>query len=99
MIFGILEYFKAKRPWRGAPSGPPPIRARQAPLARPGGWCPPWAASLVLLHSFGCLLAQKKSTKSFAAFGLRLIWIFCKTKIGQKAATGTWPYVNTLVPK
>jgi hypothetical protein len=41
----------------------------------------------------------KKSTKSFAAFGLRLIWIFCKTKTGQKTAAGTLHYVNRLVPK
>jgi hypothetical protein len=40
----------------------------------------------------------EKSTKSFAVFGLRLIWIFCKTKTGQKTATGTWRYVNRLVP-
>ena len=49
--------------------------------------------------SFGCLLAQKNSTKSFTSFGLRLIWIFCKSKTGQKTATGTWHYVNMLVPK
>ena len=98
---GVLEYlriYRMKRRWRGVPSGPPPTRARQAPLARPGGWCPPWAASPIVL-SFGCLLAQKKSTKSFASFGLRLIWIFCKSKTGQKTATGTWHYVNRLEPK
>ena len=42
---------------------------------------------------------KKKSTKSFAAFGLRLIWIFCKSKTGQKTTTSTWHYVNRLVPK
>jgi hypothetical protein len=41
----------------------------------------------------------KKSPKSFTAFGLRLIWIFCETKTGQKIASGTWHYVNRLVPK
>jgi hypothetical protein len=40
----------------------------------------------------------KKSTKSFASFGLHLIWIFCKSKTGQKTATGTWHYANRLVP-
>ena len=99
---GVSEYlaiYRTKRRWRGVPSGPPPTGACQAPLARPSGWCPPWAASPVLLRSILCLLAQKSSTKSFAAFGLRLIWIFCKSKIGQKTATGTWHYVNRLVPK
>ena len=69
---GFLEYlgiYRAKRRWRGASRGPPPIKARLGPLARPGGWCPPWAASPVLLHSFGCLMAQKKSSKSFVPFG------------------------------
>jgi hypothetical protein len=99
---GVLEYlgiYRTKGRWRGVPSGPPPTGARQASLAWPGGWCPPWAASPIVLLSFGCLLAQKKSTKSFASFGLRLIWIFCKSKTGQKTATGTWHYVNRLVPK
>src|SRR3990172_10136101 len=68
-------------------------------LVRCGGCCPPQAPSPVLLWPSGCLLAQKNSPKSFAAFGLHLIWIFCKSKIGQKTATGTWHYVNRLVPK
>ena len=41
----------------------------------------------------------KKSTKSFAAFGLLLILISCNVKNKQKRETGTWHYVNRLVPK
>jgi hypothetical protein len=98
-VLEYLEIYRMKRQWRAVLSGPPPRGARQAPLARPGGWCPPRAASPILLLSFGCLLAQKKFTKSFASFGLRLVWIFCKSETGQKTATGTWHYVNSLVPK
>jgi hypothetical protein len=98
-VLGFLEIYRAKRRWNGGLSGPTPIWPRQAPVARPGGCCPPRSPSPVLLHIPGCLLAQKKSTKCFAAFGLRLIWIFCNSKTGQKTATGTWHYVNRLVPK
>jgi hypothetical protein len=41
----------------------------------------------------------KKSPKSFDAFGLRLVLIFCEVKNKQKIATGTGHYVNRLVPK
>ena len=41
----------------------------------------------------------KKSPKSFTAFGLRLVLIFCEVKNKQKTATGTGHYVNRLVPK
>ena len=74
----------------------------------PGRAWPPGAARCVLPTSFSVSdtssdpqlsSSPKKSTKSFAAFGLRLIGIFCKSKTGQKIATGTWHYVNRLVPK
>ena len=42
---------------------------------------------------------SKKSTKSFAAFGLRLVLISYDVKNIQKTATGTWHYVNRLGPK
>ena len=99
---GVLEYleiYRMKRRCRRSTSGPPPRGARQPPLARPTGWWAPWASSPIVICSVWCLLAQKKSTKSFTSFGLRLIWIFCKSKTGQKTATGTWHYVNRLVPK
>ena len=55
--------------------------------ARPGGsWAPPGSSGL-----FPKLLVfiLDKSPKSFVAFGLHLVLIFCKTKTGQKTATGT----------
>jgi hypothetical protein len=72
-----------------------PTRERQACPARPGGRaCPPGLSRP--RGSFGpstklrgSLLVPKKSSKSFAAFGLHLIWIFWKTKNKQKTATGT----------
>jgi len=41
----------------------------------------------------------KKSPKSFATFGLRLVLISRDVKNMQKIATGTCHYVNRLVPK
>ena len=98
-VSGILEYLWSEEAVERGTEGANTPRARLGLLVRPGGCCPPRAASPVLLWTLGCLLAQKKSTKSFAAFGLRLIWIFYKTKTGQKTVTGTWHYVNRLVSK
>ena len=56
-------------------------------------------------HPCGTSLAHwmssgpKKSIKSFAAFGLHLVLISCNVKNIQKTTTGTWHYVNRLVPK
>ena len=74
---------------RGAPRGAQPTRARLGAQPRPGGLCSPWGTFLVLLWPNRCLLVQKKSPKSFAAFGLRLVLIFCEVKNKQKTATGT----------
>ena len=41
----------------------------------------------------------KKPLKSSAAFGLRLVLIFCEVKNKQKTAICTGHYVNRLVPK
>ena len=76
-----------------------PTRARLGFLAHPGGLCPPQGTPQVLLWPIGSLLAHKKSTKSFAVFGLRLILISCDVKNKQKTATGTGHWVNRLVPK
>src|SRR5215216_3641414 len=99
---GFLEYlgiYRAKRrcgrPLRWAQ----PTWARLGPQARPGGLCTPRGSPLALLWPTGCLLVQKKSLKSFAVFGLRLVLIFCDVKNKQKTITGTWHYVNRLVPK
>ena len=53
----------------------------------------------VLLWPILGVLVHKKSPKSFAVFGLRLILISCDVKNIEKTATGTWHYVNRLVPK
>ena len=59
------------------------------PQARPGGSWPPRLASGILPKLLVFVLANKKSPKSFVAFGLRLVLISCKTKTEQKIATGT----------
>ena len=53
----------------------------------PGAPCwvvPPSWHPQMLLWPTGCLLVHKKSTKSFAVFGLRLILISCDVKNKQK---------------
>ena len=60
-----------------------------APLEQPPG------ASLAHWLSSG----PKKSSKSFTAFGLRLVLISRDVKNMQKTTTGTGHYVNRLVPK
>ena len=69
-----------------------------ARLARPGGFCPPRGS---LWHFFVPLdvFWFKKISKSFTAFGLRLVLISCGVKNKQKTTTGTGHYVNRLVPK
>ena len=73
-----------------------------------GAPAPPGAPWWVVLPSelpSGTSLAHRvssgpeKSAKSFAAFGLRLVLIFCDVKNKQKITTGTGHYVNRLVPK
>ena len=59
---------------QGAPGGP----------GVPWWVVPPLGHPQVLLWPTGGLLVNKKSTKSFAAFGLRLVLIFCKVKNKQK---------------
>ena len=60
---------------------------------------PPRGTPQVLLWPNGRLWSIKKSTKSSAVFGLRLILISCDVKNKQKIATGTRHWVNRLVPK
>ena len=98
-FFGPEDIQWAREAPRGAPRGAQPTRAHLGAQARPGGLCPPRGTPLVLLRPILCLLAQKNSPKSFAAFGLRLVLISCDVKNKQKTATGTGHYVNRLVPK
>ena len=71
----------------------------------PGPLGAPWLVVLPSEHPQGASPAHwmssgpKKSTKIFAAFGLRLVLISCDVKNMQKIATCTWHYVNRLVPK
>ena len=87
--FGIYKNFwrwnHAKKGHRGPMShqGPP------GEVAHPGGSWSPCGSSGLLPKLLVFILANKKSPKSFVAFGLRLIWIFSKTKNKQKTATGT----------
>ena len=83
--------------WAKAARGGAPRRA-QGPGA-------PWWVVLPSEHPqaqpwpIRCLLVQKISSWSFVAFGLRLVLISCDVKNMQKTTTGTWNYVNRLVPK
>ena len=96
---GFLEYLGEKRGCGRPPRWAQPTWVRLGPQACPGGLCPPRGTPQVLLWPNGCLLVHKKSTKSFAVFGLRLILISCDVKNKQKIATGTRHWVNRLVPK
>ena len=60
---------------------------------------PPSEHPQVLLWPIFGVLVHKKSPRSFAVFGLRLILISCDVKNKQKTTTGTGHWVNRLVPK
>ena len=62
-----------------------------APGASSMPWClmGPTGLPQVLPWLPSCLLVQKKSPKSFAAFGLSLVLIFCGVKNKQKTSTDT----------
>ena len=83
----------------GAPRRAQPTRACLGLLARPGGLCPPRGTPQVQPEPIAFLLAHKKSSWSFMAFGLRLILISCDVKNMEKTGTRTGHYVNRLVPK
>ena len=88
-VSDFLGIYSAGIRSNGALWAPRGTRARHPPEARPGAsWAPP-ASSGPLPKLLVFILSNKKSPKSFMAFGLRLVLIFCKTKTGQKTATGT----------
>ena len=102
MPFGFLEYwdiYRAKRRPRGHPRWAQPTRARLGLLGRPGGLCLPRGTPQAQPGPVVFLLSHKNSPWSFVAFGLRLILISRDVKNMQKTTTGTWHYVNRLVPK
>ena len=88
-VSGILGYLQSKEAVRGAPEVGTTHQGTPGPPGTPTG------ASLAHQMSSG----PKKSSRSFTAFGLRLILISCDVKNMQKTTTGTWHYVNRLVPK
>ena len=77
-----MEYLRiigSKKYQRGAWMGPPPTRARQAPLARPSGW---WAAqptSGALLLVYHRLLPGKNQERTFGMKRRRL-----EAELGQE---------------
>ena len=98
-VLKYLGIYSAKRGCGRPPRWAQPTWARQGVLARPCGLCPPRGTPQVQLRPIGFLLVQKKSPKSYAVFGLRLILISCDVKNKQKTASGTGHCVNRLVPK
>ena len=74
---------------QGTPRPPGASRLVAVPLEPPSG------TSLSHPVSFG----PEKFSKNFSVFGLCLVLIYCVVKNMQKTATGTWHYVNRLVPK
>ena len=64
-------------------------------------WCivPPAGHPIGATKAHAFLLAHKKSSWNFMAFGLRLILISCDVKNKEKTATDTGHWVNRLVPK
>ena len=66
---------------------------------RPGGLCPPRGTPQARPGPVLFRLAHNNSPYSFRASRLSLIFIFCDVKNMEKTATGTWHYVNRLVPK
>ena len=97
---GFLEYwgiYRAKRRSGGHPRWAQPNRAHLGLLARPGGLCSPRSTPR---RSQGplCSFWSKKISVKFRCV-CHLVLIFCDVKNMKKTATGTWHYVNRLVPK
>jgi MFS family permease len=78
-LFGV----HIQTPWTLVPWGLEEIFALDAQVCPGGSWPPPLASG-VLPKLLVFILSRKKSPKSFMAFGLRLVLIFCKTKNRQK---------------
>ena len=98
-VFGFLGYLWSKEAVREAAEVGTTHQGAPGPPGMPRWVVLPSDPPLVLFWPNRCLLVQKISPKSFSAFGLRLVGIFCEVKNKQKTATGTGHYVNRLVPK
>ena len=83
----------------GVPRGGTTDQGAPGPPGVPWWVVPPSGHPKLLLWPTGCLLVHKKSTKSFAVFGLRLIFISCDVKNTQKTTADTGHWVNRLVLK
>ena len=96
--FWNIRVLIKKRQCGRPPRWAQPTWGHLGPQARPDGLCShrstPRCFSVPL-----DVFWSKKSPKSFAAFGLRLVLISCDAKNMQKTTTSTWHYVNRLVPK
>ena len=95
----IFGYLQSKEVVQGAPE------VGRTPQGALGPSHTPWWVLLPSSSPSGASLAHwlssgpKNSSRSCVAFGIRLILISCDVKNMQKKATGTWHYVNRLVPK
>ena len=74
-------------------------RGRHNPPVRAKVGCAPLRAPLWYFFGLTGVRVKKNSPESFVVFGIHFVLIFCDVKNMQKTATGTWHYVNRLVPK
>ena len=99
-VLGFLGYLLSKEAVRGAPEVGTTHQGAPGPPGVPWWVVPPSGhPSQVQRGPIAFVLAHKKSSWSFVAFGLRLILISCDVKNMEKIGTGTGHYVNRLVPK
>ena len=100
MFLGYTSIYRWKKYVSGAPWGPrgwgctyPPERA----LLPRGRLAESQTSTPSLLD---CFRSNKDHREGFISFGLRLVFLFCKTlKLAKKTETRTGPSVNRLVPK
>ena len=100
MFLGYTSIYRRKNQVGGATRGPrgwgrayPPGRA-----LLPRGHLIEFQTSTPSL--LDCFRSKKDHREGFILFGLRLVFLFCKTlKQAKKTETGTGPPVNRLVPK
>ena len=90
LFWNIWDFPEDESTWNGVrgghETGAPPGRALD-----PRG---PLGYRLALIPLPKIHIYSKKISVSFFPFGLRLIWIFCKTKNMQQTGTGTVHWIN-----
>jgi len=97
--FGNIGVFIEQRGGPGAPEWAQPTKARLGLLARPGGLCSPRSTPQAQPGPIMFLLVQKNLRKVSLRLDSVWYWFSVMYKNMQKTATGTWHYVNRLVPK